>query len=342
MAADKVILAGVEGGATHSTLMIFNGQMKTLATIEGPSTNIFQLGHDETCNRIQSMIADGLTAAKLDSKTKLKSIGLSLSGCEREETNKELIGNMKRLFPDLCEDYAAVSDTMGTLATASENGGIVLIAGTGSNALLVNPDGSTSRCGGWGHLLGDEASGYWIALKAVKTYFDHEDKKSISPHPMEDVKNAIFKYFNITDRFDLLVHCYETFKKEQFAGLCMPLSELAVQGDPLCKEIFAAAGKELAMHLLAMADDISAELVDTKGGLPVVCIGSIWKAWAHLKSGFLAELKERNNGRLKAVQLLSLKVGMPVGAAYLGAKVAKFDLPRNYSDNTITFHHEVL
>ncbi|CAF4867733.1 unnamed protein product, partial [Rotaria magnacalcarata] len=55
------------------------------------------------------------------------------------------------------------------------NGGVVIIAGTGSNCVVYNGDGSSKRAGGWGHLLGDEGSGYWIAQRAIKRVFDHAD-----------------------------------------------------------------------------------------------------------------------------------------------------------------------
>ena len=105
------------------------------------------------------------------------------------------------------------SDTVGTLATAAEAGGIVLIAGTGSNALLVNSDGSVHRCGGWGHMLGDEGGAFWVAHKACKVdfqheapltfrqvYFDHVDNLNTAPADTNKVQELIFSHFDIADR----------------------------------------------------------------------------------------------------------------------------------------------
>ena len=110
----------------------------------------------------------------------------------------------------------------------------------------------------------------------------------------------------------------------------------------LCARLFADAGREMAKHLLAMADSIAPELVGAPGGLPVVCIGSVWKSWRFMEPGFVGELRERNRGRLRAVQLLQLKVPMPVGACYLGATEAKVDIPKNYAENTIKFFDMIL
>lgn len=85
--------------------------------------------------------------------------GLSLSGCEHEETNKELVNGLRDTYPKLSKQYAIGSDTEGSVAVTSNQGGVVCISGTGSNTLLINPDGSRFQCGGWGYILGDEGSG---------------------------------------------------------------------------------------------------------------------------------------------------------------------------------------
>lgn len=82
-----------------------------------------------------------------------------MSGCEHEETNQQLVKGLRESYPYLSKQYAIGSDTEGSVATTSDQGGVVCISGTGSNTLLINPDGSRVQCGGWGYLLGDEGSG---------------------------------------------------------------------------------------------------------------------------------------------------------------------------------------
>ena len=45
--------------------------------------------------------------------------------------------------------------------------GIVIIAGTGSIAYGRNARDEAARAGGWGYVLGDEGSGYWIGRHAL-------------------------------------------------------------------------------------------------------------------------------------------------------------------------------
>ena len=162
------LIGGIEGGGTRANVTIINTETsEILATVhkEG-STNLYHVGMDESCRLLQQLVKDALLKAGLDTAIKLEALGLSLSGCEVEETIQELKKRIQELYPTLSKDYVVASDTVGTLATASGGGGMVLIAGTGSNALLSNPDGTTGRCGGWGHMLGDEGAAFFIAMRA--------------------------------------------------------------------------------------------------------------------------------------------------------------------------------
>lgn len=100
---------------------------------------------------------------------------MGLSGCETEETNNALAQDVAKRYPNLSELYAVGSDTDGSIATTSDNGGVTCIAGTGSNTLLINPDGGKVQCGGYGYMLGDEGGGnqsfftLYILNKVVKT-----------------------------------------------------------------------------------------------------------------------------------------------------------------------------
>jgi len=61
------------------------------------------------------------------------------------------------------------ADTPLLLAAGTPGGwGLALVAGTGSMAFARAPDGRTARSGGWGYLLGDEGSGYALAVAGLR------------------------------------------------------------------------------------------------------------------------------------------------------------------------------
>ena len=111
-------------------------------------------GIEETCRRVNKMVIQAKKNAEIPEDTKLKSLGLSLSGADSKQEQQQITRGVLTNFPDTAENCFTCNDTVGSLATVTNSGGVVVISGTGSNCLLMNPSGEIHRCGGWGPLLG--------------------------------------------------------------------------------------------------------------------------------------------------------------------------------------------
>ncbi|XP_034484534.1 N-acetyl-D-glucosamine kinase [Drosophila innubila] len=326
---------GIEGGATHSHLVICDESGESVGTTSGLGTNHWGIGIPECARRIADMVERCKEEAKIPMDTPLASLGLSLSGCEQEATNRELEQELQNTFPNLSDSYAVSSDTMGSMFTASSIGGIVLISGTGSNCLLRNPDGSTANCGGWGNFLGDEGSAWFISHRSVKVVFDDMDNFKKSPYPIEKTWALIKEHFSIETRYDMLTHCYARFDKPFFANMCKKLASSAESGDKLALSLFQEAGEHLARMIKSLLPKVSKELVKS-GELGVVCVGSVWSSWNLLQEAFTNELTKMPIPY--NLNLVRITKSSAYGACYLGADNAQFDLPRNYADNITVLH----
>ncbi|XP_070540467.1 N-acetyl-D-glucosamine kinase-like [Ptychodera flava] len=335
---------GIEGGATHSKMVIMSSDGTIKALSRGPSTNHWLIGIDECLNRIHNMVVDAKLTAEIDLDIPLKSLGMSLSGGEQKEGQRKVIEGLKTTYPNISESYSMCTDTFGAIATACEAGGIVLISGTGSNCQLINPDGTVHGCGGWGHMLGDEGSAYWIAHKGVKTVYDANDNFEEPPFDISHVKKLMFDFFQVTEWYGMLDHLYSNFNKSRFADFCVRLAEGAKeQNDELCVWLFKEAGKHLGRHILALGPKIDKSLLKAEGGLQIVCVGSVWRSWDLLKEGFLEGLRPRNDKDIdiEEISLLDLKESPAVGAAVIGARDSGSQLNINYEKNVnVFFHHK--
>ncbi|MDQ7035775.1 MAG: BadF/BadG/BcrA/BcrD ATPase family protein [Anaerolineae bacterium] len=143
---------------------------------------------------------------------------------------------------------AAASDN--EIALVGANGareGILLLAGTGSVALGINADGEAVQVGGWGYLLGDEGSGYWIgmqALRVVTKAFDGqlEDTTSLKPRIMDEL--------NLTQSTEILAWLYgqKQMPVSNIAKLSRLVLEEAESGDKQAQDIITIAANDL-VHL---------------------------------------------------------------------------------------------
>lgn len=153
-------MLGVDAGgsATRAVLM---EDAQILSRFDEPPLNV--LLHADAFERLVGLItASGAAAA-----------GLGLAGLRGREQAAEM---GRRLEAATRIEVIVVDDTEAALAGAfGFEPGIVVIAGTGSNAVGRGGDGRIARAGGYGFLLGDEGGAYWFGSQALRAALRSHD-----------------------------------------------------------------------------------------------------------------------------------------------------------------------
>jgi N-acetylglucosamine kinase-like BadF-type ATPase len=117
--------------------------------------------------------------------------------------------------------------------------GIVTIAGTGSVSWGCH-HGVELMVGGWGHLLGDEGSGYWIAMELLKHMIREADQgKSLDP-----ISGKLLSYLQMENVGELKGFVYSSTKRE-IAALVPFIAAAAREDNAIAKQILSRAGEEL-------------------------------------------------------------------------------------------------
>lgn len=220
-----------------------------------------------------------------------------------------------------------------------------MIAGTGSAARLQCENGESHRSGGWGHMIGDEGSAFWVSRRAVKLYYRlHEGvtKPSDVGLNTDRVSQEIKEHFGISKEGDILPHLYSNFKKAEFAGLCVRIARAAREGDPLCKHVFSKVGPALARMIIALVPHMDASARDpVTGTVTVTVVGSVWKSFDLFKDTFVETLRSGSgqpSSAITSITLQTLSERSHIGAAVWAAKCHSLPLVVDFSSMVRVMH----
>jgi N-acetylglucosamine kinase-like BadF-type ATPase len=166
---------GVDGGGTTARAVVVDSEGRELGRAEGPGA----VATVEDCGRVVDLVADVVRDAARAGGVELPLTGLwaGLAGAGREATRVAV--EVALAGCDLAARVGVGTDVEAAFHDAFGAGpGMILIAGTGSIAWGRSPTGQTARVGGWGHLLGDEGSGYAIGLAGLRAVIHARDGRT--------------------------------------------------------------------------------------------------------------------------------------------------------------------
>ena len=157
-------ILGVDGGGSKTRVVVWDEAGGVLAVASGESSNLQSLGYELATRHLDETIGRALEEAKV---RKADGACLGLAGVDREADRARMQAWAETR--GYASKVQVVHDPELILAAGTPEGdGVALVCGTGSVAVARDRAGRRIRAGGWGHLVGDEGSGYAIAAEALR------------------------------------------------------------------------------------------------------------------------------------------------------------------------------
>jgi N-acetylmuramic acid 6-phosphate etherase len=235
------LFLGVECGGTHSVALVADGEGRVLTRRELGPGNLHLLS-DRALRRHLRALAEVAPRAA--------AVGLGFSGARTPEDRARVHREAARLWPDTpiwvgndLETALAAADPDPAVAAT-----VLIISGTGACCFGRNRAGRAVRVGGWGHVLGDQGSGYAIARAALQAVVETLDRAGRWPPLGARLLRAL-----ALNHPEELVDWSLQADKQALAAVAPEVFAAAADGDRAARRLLREAAERLAEDALACA-----------------------------------------------------------------------------------------
>ena len=241
----KFYVLGIDAGGTKTVCQLADENGTIIAEARGSGANLQAAGELQ----VEKVLHDVMEDAIGERDIRPAVICLGIAGVDRQDDAAIVRGIMKRI--GFKARVVVVNDALVALeAGIPGEPGVVIISGTGSIAYGRNDAGEAARAGGWGYVLGDEGSGYWIGRAALRAVLRESDqrghKTALTP--------LLLQHFGVAQAQNLLHEVYHTnLKPSAIGALAECVQQAFGDGDEVAIGILRSAADELEGSGLSVA-----------------------------------------------------------------------------------------
>ena len=266
--ADGRYLLGVDGGATKTLAAVLDLREMALYLGHGGPSNEDAVGPQAAVGELLKASGKALQHAGIEPGD-LGAAVLAIAGTDTESVARSVRSEDRG-------EWIVVNDVVGAWASATGAGaGVAAIAGTGSNVFGVAGEGADTRSwrvGGWGHLLGDEGSGYWLGVQSIKAALRDRERSG----PQTALSEAAMAFFDAPSVEAAAARVYsKPLTKGEIAAFAVHTAKLAEGGDEVACELYRRGAQDLGEQIVAVIREIG---LAGDAEFPVGLIGSVFKA----------------------------------------------------------------
>jgi glucosamine kinase len=231
---------GVDGGASKTLAVVVDAQGQERGRGIAGSSNYAAVGLEHALSQLHLAIEQAINQSQC--QLPFGAAWLGMAGVDRPEDTALLLPHLQTLAGTI----RLTNDAELLLSALDQAVGVALIAGTGSIALGRDRHGTTTRAGGWGHILGDEGSGYEIGRQALQVAARAADGRG----PTTTLLVRILQHWGLRRPDDLFEQVYQKAEKADIARLTTLVFAAAQAGDHPASKIIQLAAGELALAAL--------------------------------------------------------------------------------------------
>src|SRR5262245_13319697 len=249
---------GIDAGGTKTVCLLADERGTVLGEARAGGANLQTAGELEVEKVLYRVMESAIGGRDISPDA----ICLGIAGVDRDEDAEAVRGIMRRI--GFKARTLVVNDALVALvAGAGDRAGVVIVAGTGSIAYGHDGRGRAARAGGWGYLLGDEGSGFWIGRRALSAVVRHADGRG----PATQLTRLVLEHLRISRPADLVHETYyRDMRLNAIAGIAALVQRANDNGDAVAADILQRASVEL----VAAAASVVSQLGMRGEAFPVV------------------------------------------------------------------------